>query len=321
MYKELEWDCASDIIKYQKIVEKERIFTFLVELNKNLDEVLGRILSTKPLPSLREACSEVQREKSRKKVMMKDHNSSHRFSSNDGSALATKGLNSQHFDSRRRSNKPWRDHCDRVGHTQETCWKIHGKPSNWKSNRTQENEPQDYHATNDEPPQSNNSTNKTPFSQEQMELLQKLLTRDPSSTSTTGSGFIAQKGICSKALNVFSKSNSWIIASGSSNHMTGDITLFHSYQPCSESYKIKIADGSYSPVAGKGSVIVPNSFRLLFVLHVPKLTWNLLSISKVTKDLNCVTKFFPNHCEFQEMEMGKMIGCAWEHEGLYIFGK
>ena len=50
MFKELERDCTSD--KYQKIVEKERIFTFLVGLSKNLDEVRGRVLSTKPLPSL-----------------------------------------------------------------------------------------------------------------------------------------------------------------------------------------------------------------------------------------------------------------------------
>ena len=143
-----------------------------------------------------------------------------------------------------------------------------------------------------------------------MELLQKLLTRDPSSTSTIGSSSIAQKGICSKALNASSKSNSWIINSSASDHIASDITLFHSFQPCSESYKIKIAYGSYSLVASKGSVILPNSFKLLFVLHVPKLTCKLLSISKVTKDLNCVTKFFPNHHEFQEIETRKMIGYA-----------
>ena len=73
-------------------------------------------------------------------------------------------------------------------------------------------------------------------------------------------------------------------------------------------------------MAGKGSVILPNSFRLLSILHVPKLTCNLLFISKVIKDLNCVIKFFPNHYEFKEMETGKMIGRAGEHEGLYIFG-
>ena len=229
-------------------------------------------------------------EESRKKVMMKDHKSSQSFSSNNGSTLATKEPNSQHFDSQRRSNRPRCDHCNRVGHTRETCWKIHGKPSNWKSNRTQENEPQGYRATNDEPPQSNNSTNRIPFSQERMELLQKLLTRDPSSTSTIGSSSIAQKGICSKALNASSKSNSWIINSSASDHIASDITLFHSFQPCSESYKIKIAYGFYLLVANKGSVILPNRFRLLSVLHVPKLTCNLLSISKVTKDLNCLKR-------------------------------
>ena len=40
---------------------------------------------------------------------------------------------------------------------------------------------------------------------------------------------------------------------------------------------------------------------------VPNLDCSLLSISKLTKDLKCVTKFFPNHCEFQVMDLGMMI--------------
>ena len=39
-------------------------------LDKSLDEVRGRILGTKPLPSLREAFSKVRREESCKRVMM-----------------------------------------------------------------------------------------------------------------------------------------------------------------------------------------------------------------------------------------------------------
>ena len=70
-----------------------------------------------------------------------------------------------------------------------------------------------------------------------------------------------------QSLECFSKSNPWIIDSDTSDHMTSDITLFHSYQPCFESYKIKIAYGSFSLVASQGSVILPNSFRLLFVLE------------------------------------------------------
>ena len=39
MFIELEWKCPKDNMQYKKIVEKERIFTFLFRLNKNLDEV------------------------------------------------------------------------------------------------------------------------------------------------------------------------------------------------------------------------------------------------------------------------------------------
>ncbi|KAK1587896.1 hypothetical protein Q3G72_018028 [Acer saccharum] len=46
-------------IKYKKIVDKERIFKFLVGLNKDLDEVRGRILGIQPLLSIREAFFEV----------------------------------------------------------------------------------------------------------------------------------------------------------------------------------------------------------------------------------------------------------------------
>ncbi|KAL5736785.1 hypothetical protein ACOSP7_031220 [Xanthoceras sorbifolium] len=70
VFEELEWKCTEDSIKYKKVVENERIFKCLLGLNKNLDKVRGRVLSTKPLPSIREAFSEVQREKSRKILML-----------------------------------------------------------------------------------------------------------------------------------------------------------------------------------------------------------------------------------------------------------
>ena len=58
-----------DAIKYKKIVENKRTYKFLLRLRKNLDEVQGRILGTKPLPNIWEVASEVYQEESRKKVM------------------------------------------------------------------------------------------------------------------------------------------------------------------------------------------------------------------------------------------------------------
>ena len=71
-------------------------------------------------------------------------------------------------------------------------------------------------------------------------------------------------------------------------------------------------------MAGIGSVTITNDLTLKFVLLVRNLTCNLLSISKLTKDLNYVTNFFSNRCEFQDLELGRIIGKAKECVGLYL---
>ena len=89
MFEVHTWKCPEDTALYQKIVEQKRTFKFLLGLKKNLDEVRGRVMGTKPFPSIREAFSEVRREESRKKVMMGSQNSA---LSIKGSALAARGL-------------------------------------------------------------------------------------------------------------------------------------------------------------------------------------------------------------------------------------
>ena len=106
----------------------------------------------------------------------------------------------------------------------------------------------------------------------------------------------------------------WIVDSGASDQ-TEDANAFDTYDPCSSNYFVCIADGSLSKVVGSSSVTVSKDLTLHSVLLVPNLDCNLLSISKLTKDLKCVTKFFPNHCEFQVMDSGMMIGNAKVHEG------
>lgn len=100
--------------------------------------------------------------------------------------------------------------------------------------------------------------------------------------------------------------------------MTGDLTLFSSYSPCPYNYTVRVADGTHSKVMGKGSVIISPHITLESVLYVPELDCNLLSISKITRDLKCVAKFSHNLCEFQILESGKTIGNAKECAGLYL---
>ena len=163
----------------------------------------------------------------------------------------------------------------------------------------------------------NSSTESNLFSKEQMDLLQKLF-NNTSSSYVIGSGTLAQKGTFLNALNVKKENSSWIVDSGATDHMTGNAKLFDHYELCSSNLNARVADGSLSKVARIGSVTISNTITLHSVLLVPNLDCNLVSISKLTQDLKCVTKFFPDHCVFQDSDSGRMIGSAKLISGLYI---
>ena len=78
-----------------------------------------------------------------------------------------------------------------------------------------------------------------------------------------------------------------------------------------------MADGSFSSIVGKGSVQISPILFLKSVLHVPNLSYNLLSIGKLTKDLNCSVIFTSTGCIFQDSVTGKMIGHVELKDGLY----
>lgn len=295
------WKCCEDSVLFLKRQENDRVFMFLVGLNKRLDEVRGRILGKIPLSSLREAFSEVRREEARQGVMM---GKSPSVGEVESSALVTKNE-----DGKSVGKKPWCEHCKRPGHTRDTCWKLHGKPLNWK--KKERNEGHALQAgTSDQEKQSPSSP--SPFTKEQLDQLYKLLESQTSSCS------IAQRGnFPNTALLSVTPSHTWIIDSGATDHMTGESSLFSSYSPCAGNHKIKIADGSLSAIAGKGSVILSPKLTLKDVLHVPNLSCNLLSITKLTKDINCQANFFHSHCTFKDLSTGKMIGNAKESGGLY----
>ena len=66
-----------------------------------------------------------------------------------------------------------------------------------------------------------------------------------------GTATVAQKGNLPTALNVRKHSiQSWIVDSGASDHMTGDLSVFHDYVPNFDNYTVRIANGTLSKVAG-----------------------------------------------------------------------
>lgn len=65
-------------------------------------------------------------------------------------------------------------------------------------------------------------------------------------------------------------------------------------------------------------IAITNDLVLNYAFFILNLTYNLLSIRKLTKNLNCITIFFSNHYEFQDLELKRMIGNAKECVRLYL---
>ena len=70
IYEEINWACTDDSKQYKALVEKDRIFKFLLGLNRDLKEMRGRILGTEPLPKVREVFAKVRREENKRKIML-----------------------------------------------------------------------------------------------------------------------------------------------------------------------------------------------------------------------------------------------------------
>ncbi|KAI3499149.1 hypothetical protein L1887_34942 [Cichorium endivia] len=80
---------------------------------------------------------------------------------------------------------------------------------------------------------------------------------------------------------------------------------------------VTIPNGETVPVEGKGSHTLSNGIKVKGVLHVPKFNCNLLSVSKLSKDLECVISFFPDFLIMQGLSSKSLIGAGNCEGGLY----
>ena len=121
-----------DANHYKHMMEAHRIYKILARLNVEFDEVLGWIIGRTPLPPLNEVFAEVHHEENRTHVMLGNKTSIGKVKS---LALITDPTANTATNFQQKSEyKPqvWCDYCSKLCHTRETCWKPHGKPTNWK---------------------------------------------------------------------------------------------------------------------------------------------------------------------------------------------
>ena len=110
---------------------------------------------------------------------------------------------------------------------------------------------------------------------------------------------------------------SWIVDSGATSHMCGSKTSFVELRNLNQPMEVTLGDGN---VAGQGVVSLKMKLsdgsvrrcKLLDVLYVPGLAYNLLSVSKAAESGN-VTNFDANGCQIlnkNQRVVAKAVKCG-----------
>ena len=303
LFQQQNWHDPADAEIYRRMLAKERIYDFLAGLNTSLDEVRGRILGSKPLPSLDAIFAEVRREEHRKTIML----GTSPTPPVDASAMAVRSSDNRF----KKGAATWCDFCHKPYHTKAKCWKLHGKPADWVPKHIRDRE----QSGNTASAKVDDAAPENPFTKAQLDHLTKLM-----SSSNVRSSLMAQSGNTSSHFTDLS-CEPWIIDSGASDHMTGSRRLLTSYSPCTHPRSVKIANGSMLTILGTGTVELSPTLCLKNVLYVPKFSCNLLSISQLTAEQNLTAIFNSASCQFQDQTSGQVIGSAREFSGLYYFSR
>ncbi|CAA3022790.1 uncharacterized protein LOC111406837 [Olea europaea subsp. europaea] len=296
--------------KVNERMEKEILMQFLLGLNETYAAVRGIILMMSPLSDTRKAFSiTLQHER------QLDVASHHEGTNGNFQAMAVnqsgkpfKGSSSREITFRtggasRKTSKC--TYCDQEGHMVEYCYYLNGFPVGHK-----------FDGKNIQPKNMRATTNNSSISQEDAQKVQPIKQEGPTFTTEEYNQIMAM--LNKMNANATGKQNSpttlyWIIDSGATYHTCH----LQPINPIHQHDFVNLPDGRTAPINYVGSYQLSEELKLDGVLHVPKFRVNLLSISKLTKALNCTVTFFSDFCVIQDVDMKSMIGLGKQYNGLY----
>ncbi|OIT40346.1 hypothetical protein A4A49_52115 [Nicotiana attenuata] len=115
----------------------------------------------------------------------------------------------------------------------------------------------------------------------------------------------------------------WIIDIGASHHVTPYKEVLDNVRKIENQNNsaVQVPTGGRYHVAHTGNVKILEELTLKDVLHVPDFKFNLMLVSKLTKELSCCAALFPHFYVFQGLYSGKVLEVGKEHNGLYLLKK
>jgi hypothetical protein len=328
---------------------QQQVYQFLMGLNESYSQVRGQILLIDPLPSINKVFSLVIQEERQRMIS----SSSLSFNQNT-TALFTKTVSPTRFAGNKsfhiRKDRPICSHCGISGHTVEKCYRIHGFPPGYKFNRGKNAPPSVNQVSGCNTPQlpityeqcqqlinmfkpsiseHDSSVNQvssfaTKESEVSMQGENMTIAGDSSLTSdmqlyaldSKHSVFASSLSLTQQSSLTNSTKTSWIIDTGVTDHMICSMSLFTSITSA-VSKSVRLPNGQYASVTHIGTIKISESFVLIDVLCIPSFSFNLISVSKLIKNLQCCVIFLSKFCFVQHLTSWKTIGVGKEAGGLY----
>ncbi|RVW15025.1 Retrovirus-related Pol polyprotein from transposon RE2 [Vitis vinifera] len=230
---------TTDVGDQRTQIDKFFMVLTLIGLQPDLETVCDQILGSSSVPSLDNVFARLLRISSTQTLTLPSDNTL------DSSVLVSQ-TNSRggRSGNRGRGQRPHCTYCNKLGHTRDRCYQLHGQP------------PRTAHATK--------------------------------SASVTS---VAQTGNASARLTHTSFLGPWILDSNTSDHISSNKDLFSSITTTSALPIVTLANGSQTVTKGIGLAHPLPSLPLTFVLYTLECSFNLISISKITRTLNCSITF------------------------------
>lgn len=288
----------------KELRDKEQLYELLMGLDGDFSIIRTQILATKPIPSLGNAYHLVA-EDEQQRVIAGGKRSVGGTVAFQASVKWNGPLNK--IGPKEDKTMGHCDHGGKGGHTRDGCSKRVGYPEWWPGKNKREKARPKAACGETEPTLIANLT------KEQYEQLQKHF----ASENKTGQSEVpSTANMASK----FRHNDNWIMDSRCTEHITYRSDVLEERTNTTNEPPVTIPNGESVPVEGKGSHTLPNGMKVQEVLHFPNFTFNLLSVSKLSRDLDCAITFFPEFFVMQGLHLRRLIGAVRCKDGLYQMG-
>ncbi|KAL2927193.1 Retrovirus-related Pol polyprotein from transposon RE1 [Bienertia sinuspersici] len=232
-------------------------------------------------------------------------------------------------------SKLYCDHCQRSGHDRSSCFVLNGFPQWYLDLRRRS---RDNAAPPTRGPGTAASGQHRPSAAPAPVPVAATAQPIRGSTSAARAHFVHEPYSSTSALNISSDapsasiptpnftermagkcpSTGWIIDTGASHHVTGDDSSLFDTKIISP-WPVGLPNGSRSFATLVGRVALSSHLTLENVLFVPDLCCNLISVSQLIDDSNCLVSFTNSVCVIQDLPSRMQIGAGERRDGLYYF--